>query len=285
MSRKAKTLAPPTHKILMEAEVARQIRQHSRSSMKTEVCGILIGREEGPLTIVEACIAGANAAQGGAHVTFTQDTWEHVYQVKDAKYPNERIVGWYHSHPGFGVFLSDHDLFIHENFFSSPQQIAWVYDPHNDEEGCFAWHEGKIEKIDDVAFRYGQACNDSVDIDTDEETVVVKVREKWWDEWKPLVRECTIGVLFLLLGAGAMYYYIGTRALLFPRGEHAIVIIDGDRIGVVPPEIAAEFLGLIQRDMQLRSDPNLPQARPGTSAAGEGGTAVTPQGGQDGRQK
>lgn len=285
MNRKTKTLAPPNHKILMEAEVARQVRQHSRSSMKTEVCGILIGREEGPLTIVEACIAGVNAAQGGAHVTFTQDTWEHIYQVKDAKYPNERIVGWYHSHPGFGVFLSDHDLFIHENFFSSPQQIAWVYDPHNDEEGCFGWHEGKIEKLDDVAFRYGQAIDDSIEIDSGEEAVVIKVKEDWWNEWKPLLRDLVIGLLFLILGAGAMYYYIDTRALIFPKGEHALVVIDGDQIAVIPPEIANEILGLMQREMQMRMLPNLPPSTPGATSPGQNGAASTPQGGQDGRKK
>jgi proteasome lid subunit RPN8/RPN11 len=140
--------------VLMEAEVARRIRQHARSSMKAEVCGILIGTEQGRTTSVTACIAGVNAAQGGAHVTFTQETWEHIYKVKDKEHPNDRIVGWYHSHPGFGVFLSDHDTFIQENFFESPQQIAWVYDPHTDEEGCFGWYEGKIEKLDDVSFRY-----------------------------------------------------------------------------------------------------------------------------------
>ncbi|MBZ5529962.1 MAG: Mov34/MPN/PAD-1 family protein [Acidobacteriia bacterium] len=143
--------------VVMEAEVARKIRQHSRTSMKAEVCGVLIGETSDERTLVEACIAGVNAAQGGAHVTFTQDTWEHIYQIKDRQYPDSKIVGWYHSHPGFGVFLSEHDLFIHENFFSSPQQIAWVYDPHTDEEGCFGWVSGKIEKLSGVRFGYSQS--------------------------------------------------------------------------------------------------------------------------------
>ncbi len=88
-----------------------------------------------------------NAAQAGTHVTFTQDAWEAIYKVKDQSYPEERIVGWYHSHPGFGVFLSEHDTFIHENFFSSPNQVAWVYDPHTDEEGCFGWIDGGLHRI------------------------------------------------------------------------------------------------------------------------------------------
>jgi proteasome lid subunit RPN8/RPN11 len=121
----------------MSCEAARQIRQHARASSKAEVCGVLIGAEDHGVTTVEASIPGAKAVQGGSHVTFTQDTWEHIYHIKDRDYPEARIVGWYHSHPGFGVFLSDHDSFIHKNFFSAPRQVAWVYDPHSDEEGCW----------------------------------------------------------------------------------------------------------------------------------------------------
>jgi proteasome lid subunit RPN8/RPN11 len=142
--------------VVMEAEVARKIRQHARTSMKAEVCGILIGNNDHERMTVEACIAGINAAQGGAHVTFTQDTWEHIYKIKDKEYPDHKIVGWYHSHPGFGVFLSEHDLFIQQNFFSNPQQVAWVYDPHTDEEGCFGWIGGNIEKLSAIRIGYSQ---------------------------------------------------------------------------------------------------------------------------------
>lgn len=142
--------------VVMEAEVARKIRQHARTSMKAEVCGVLIGNTDHERMTVEACIAGINAAQGGAHVTFTQDTWEHIYKIKDKEYPDDKIVGWYHSHPGFGVFLSEHDLFIQQNFFSNPQQVAWVYDPHTDEEGCFGWIGGNIEKLSAIRVGYSQ---------------------------------------------------------------------------------------------------------------------------------
>jgi len=138
--------------VRISTEVARQIRQHARTNLKTEVCGVLIGGFEDGATHVRSCIAGANAAQGGAHVTFTQDTWEHIYKIKDRDFPDERIVGWYHSHPGFGVFLSDHDTFIHKNFFSAPEQVAWVFDPHSDEEGCFGWHGSHLERIPRFAF-------------------------------------------------------------------------------------------------------------------------------------
>ena len=133
--------------VAVRSDVVCQIRRHARSSIKTEVCGVLVGREHSDGMEVEACISGLNAEQAGAHVTFTQDTWEHIYKVKDQQYPSQRIVGWYHSHPGFGIFLSDHDTFIHKNFFSSPKQIAWVCDPHSDEEGCFGWVGGRIQRL------------------------------------------------------------------------------------------------------------------------------------------
>jgi proteasome lid subunit RPN8/RPN11 len=143
---KSKTKTESSVTVSISAEVARQIRQHARSSMHAEVCGVLIGPRGGADVQITACIEGENAAQAGTHVTFTQETWEHVYKIKDAQFPEERIVGWYHSHPGFGIFLSDHDAFIHKNF-SSTDQIAWVFDPHSDEEGCFGWNDGRLERL------------------------------------------------------------------------------------------------------------------------------------------
>lgn len=150
--------------IVVDSDVVRRIHQHARSQMKTEVCGVLIGNRRGNDLVVEECIAGVNATQAGTHVTFTQDTWEHVYKIKDRDFPDDRIVGWYHSHPGFGVFLSDHDTFIHQNFFSSKDQVAWVYDPHSDEEGCFGWAGEKIERLSTIAIsdrRGGEAPDEN----------------------------------------------------------------------------------------------------------------------------
>lgn len=161
MKAKPKTAAAQPF-LLVDSEVVRKIRQHARSSDTTEICGVLIGQDKDQRIEVTASIEGENADQAGAHVTFTQDTWEHIYGVKDKKYPNERIVGWYHSHPGFGIFLSEHDTFIHKNFFSSPGQVAWVFDPHSDEEGCFGWVNGKIERLTRISVqdrRGGEAAD------------------------------------------------------------------------------------------------------------------------------
>lgn len=88
------------------------------------------------------------ATQRRDSLTFTQDAWEHIHRTLERSYPDdEQIVGWYHSHPGFGIFLSEHDLFIHRNFFSGPSQIALVVDPHATTEGVFVWGERGIEPL------------------------------------------------------------------------------------------------------------------------------------------
>lgn len=145
------SIAATAPRVEFASEVLQQIRQHARTSMEAEICGVLIGSAADGITRITARIPGEGASQGGAHVTFTQDAWEHIYKIKDAEYPSDSIVGWYHSHPGFGIFLSEYDLFIHENFFNAAHQVAWVFDPHSDEEGCFGWIDKKIEPLSEVA--------------------------------------------------------------------------------------------------------------------------------------
>jgi hypothetical protein len=66
----------------------------------------------------------------------------------DTRYPNDRIVGWYHSHPGFGIFLSEMDQFIHDNFFNEAWQIAYVDDPIDGDRGVFVWEKGAAVRRD-----------------------------------------------------------------------------------------------------------------------------------------
>lgn len=106
---------------------------HAKESVDAEVCGVLVGdvREENGATNVDvkAIIRGAAAREARAHVTFTHETWNHIHATLDKEYPDLQIVGWYHTHPGFGVEFSAMDRFIHENFFSGPTQVAYLTDP------------------------------------------------------------------------------------------------------------------------------------------------------------
>lgn len=131
-------------------EVLQAIHDHGKTSMEAEICGVLVGDvyrdTQGPFVRVHASIRGDSADSRNAQVTFKAETWTHIQQEMERDYPDSKIVGWYHTHPGFGIFLSGMDLFIQDNFFNLPWQIALVYDPQSEEEGVFIWREGKTER-------------------------------------------------------------------------------------------------------------------------------------------
>lgn len=138
---------PDAVPVVIRRSVLSAILAHGQSYPRIEVCGVLVGNgyrdEHGPFVYVEAIIEGTHAAGQAAEVTFTSDTWAHINEVMDREHPEQRIIGWYHTHPGFGIFLSAQDLFIHHSFFSAPEQLALVYDPSSGEDGLFVWQEGK----------------------------------------------------------------------------------------------------------------------------------------------
>lgn len=112
-----------------------------------EIGGILVGEacrdDSGPYVRVDATIDALHADEQGTELTFTHATWEHIHKEMDSRHAGRKIVGWYHTHPGFGVFLSDRDVFIHRSFFNLPHQIALVYDPKGKDHGVFVWREGE----------------------------------------------------------------------------------------------------------------------------------------------
>lgn len=134
-------------RVYLSPEVHRGTWEHAKQDVSFEICGVLVGRwgkdDNGPYAVVTDYIQCDTAASKSAEVTFTHESWSQINQEMDSKFSDQRIVGWYHSHPDFGIFLSDRDCFIHEHFFENPGQVAYVIDPVRNTEGMFAWRQGK----------------------------------------------------------------------------------------------------------------------------------------------
>jgi len=273
--------------LLIDSEVTRRIRQHARAHPKTEVCGVLIGDDTNNTIDIRASIEGTDAAQGGTHVTFTQETWESIYRVKDELYPNDRIVGWYHSHPGFGVFLSEHDMFIQENFFSSPGQVAWVYDPHTDEEGCFGWVSGEVHRISkiSIADKNGDGTERTPksiesrlpDADEDEDELAYAEsaarQSKSPPNWIRIASTVLTHVAVLAIGFAVAYFlFPQVYALTVDPVTGQILVHDGRPLlpyldGRLPMPNASE---------RERADPNHPATAPTAPASPQAAPQSTP---------
>lgn len=56
---------------------------------------------------------------------------------------DEVIVGWFHSHPGYGCFLSSTDIETQIKYFNKPYHIAVVIDPVRKEIDVFTLNESR----------------------------------------------------------------------------------------------------------------------------------------------
>src|SRR5437588_10112826 len=101
-------------RIRVQPGVRDAIYDHVYGDLEHEAGGVLVGHYAGEndVTLVTGIIPALSAAGSRASLTFTHDAWEEIHRQLDRS-GGGQIVGWYHSHPGFGVFLSRHDIFIH----------------------------------------------------------------------------------------------------------------------------------------------------------------------------
>lgn len=116
---------------------------HAASDMGVEVGGALVGKWRADVQtgeqfiVVEAVLPARHTRQGSVFLTFTQDSLVALHSDLDERYPGKELVGWYHTHPRMGVFLSGYDIWLHEHFFPEPWQVALVIEPYGAIGGFF----------------------------------------------------------------------------------------------------------------------------------------------------
>ena len=137
--------------IYIHQRVYKALEELAASDTAKELGSILLGdytQQGDALHVVitdyiEAKFTDASAAT----LTFTHETWDYIHGEHAKRFPDKKIIGWQHTHPSYGIFLSNYDLFIQENFFDLPFQIAYVIDPVQDLRGFFQWKDGKVMKL------------------------------------------------------------------------------------------------------------------------------------------
>jgi proteasome lid subunit RPN8/RPN11 len=138
--------------IFLDYATADAIERHALRDTSVELGGILLGKEcvddqnGAPFVLVTRSLEARHYENTQASFTYTHDAWEEISRERDKKYPDLDIVGWYHTHPDFGIFLSSHDLFIQRHFFGQPLQVAYVVDPIRHTRGFFRWRGGEMEQ-------------------------------------------------------------------------------------------------------------------------------------------
>src|SRR5947209_11594111 len=145
------SVRPQDCDIMMTQSAYRRIVDHLAEDTTREHGGLLLGlvvksANNAPPSVVVLCALPAKHTEGTpTSLTFKEETWIEFQQDTDEI---ERLtgmklqrLGWYHSHPGLGIFLSPWDIDVCTNF-DSPHHIALVVDPIRKFGGFFVRGRG-----------------------------------------------------------------------------------------------------------------------------------------------
>lgn len=187
--------------IYMDGKVYESIREFAASDTSRELGGVLLGgiheKDHKSTLVIRGALEAKHTQSTRTTLTFTHETWDRIHLDREKMFPNEKIVGWFHTHPGFGIFLSSYDQFISNNFFNLPWQVAYVVDPVANTEGFFQWRDAKLHKCGGF-YLYGVSKPAAAAQVTKLEptnvlpTLVTEERSSWW--WPALN---VVGVLVI----------------------------------------------------------------------------------------
>ncbi|KLO15864.1 Mov34-domain-containing protein [Schizopora paradoxa] len=126
------TTIPDTGEVIhISALSLLKMLKHGRAGVPMEVMGLMLGQFIDDYTVQVTDVFAM--PQSGS--TVSVESVDHVFQkvmldmLKQTGRPEE-VVGWYHSHPGFGCWLSSVDVNTQKSFESlDPRAVAVVIDP------------------------------------------------------------------------------------------------------------------------------------------------------------
>ncbi|MCS6872097.1 MAG: hypothetical protein RML95_09105 [Anaerolineae bacterium] len=164
-------LQPDDIRIFVRRNTYDALLQAAKASDRVEVGGILVGNvyrpTDGGRLIVDVSdfIVSAGLISSLTELRYTFESWQsHQAQLRQ-QFPGKRIVGWYHTHvvavptsnsenvatqdeespssSGTTMFFSQHDIFMHSQFFADEWYVALVLDPWG-KSLFFQWKNGRI---------------------------------------------------------------------------------------------------------------------------------------------
>lgn len=134
--------------IYVDLDTMLDIQEHAHSDTRVELGGVMLGHtgqdDQGqPFVVVLDSLRAEHYKATRGSFTFTHETWQAITRQRTQRDPELQMVGWYHTHPGWGVFLSGMDQFICQNFFAQSLDVALVVDPCQGDTGWFQWNENR----------------------------------------------------------------------------------------------------------------------------------------------
>lgn len=140
------------HPVKLKKKVLKKIRKQAVSSPRNEVAGLLLGSLRHETLLVSDAVTGKQRSSA-THVALEDEFLVRAANVYGRLGKRKSIVGWYHSHPSLGCFVSSIDFATQKRFQALfPDAVGLVIDPSPPEEvSLFRIEENKATDIEDYA--------------------------------------------------------------------------------------------------------------------------------------
>lgn len=128
-----------------------KVRNHalSKAEERLEVMGFLLGEvftHQGKEYTVVRDVATTDLEATSVSVRFDHEGFESLFASLECARFRYVLVGWYHSHPGHGCFLSPTDINTQKGMFDRPYHTALVVDPLRKEMDAFCLSAGEVRR-------------------------------------------------------------------------------------------------------------------------------------------
>ena len=244
--------------IYISQQVYKEIHKFTQNKTTNESGGMLVGtviEEFGKTNIVISGFVEAKYSEGTpTTLKFTHETWEYVHKEIEKKHSGKKIVGWIHTHPDFGIFLSEYDKFIHQNFFNEDYQIAYVVDPIQNIEGFYFWINGNIEKC--KGFYIYNKTGVQITVETEKEEAVETSDKPLFSVKNIVIALLSVAVVFLI------FSQISTNNKLeqLQNQQETIVASANQSLAYMQQQLASQALEIENLKEMLQDEEEVPPA-------------------------
>lgn len=137
-------------KIYMEDYAYTFLKKISRPPERGNKAAILFGsyhwRDGNSYLFIRSALELNDMDISPEHIVFSDKVWGQVYEESKKYFPDQEIVGWFVSFPGFNMQINEVLLKTHLNHFSGNDKILFVMEPTEREEAFFAYENNQLSR-------------------------------------------------------------------------------------------------------------------------------------------
>lgn len=124
------------------------LRKISRNPQEGGKAAILLGQynwSEGcAYLFIRSALQIADMEVSPDHIVFSDKVWGQIYEDNKKYFPDQEIVGWFISLPGFNMQISEGILKTHLNHFAGNDKVLFIMEPGEREEAFFLYEGGHL---------------------------------------------------------------------------------------------------------------------------------------------